>query len=113
MNKYMIILLVLLSGCATQLEIEYVYRTSQLICAEQTIKPNERIYPVIFVNAKTVDGKEVLGLDGENYSNLALNTRTGIEYIRSNAEFQYPRAGKSRCGAKVLYTNCTYGHVLQ
>jgi len=40
-----------------------------------------KVLPVVFVNAKTEDGFQVLGLRGDKYSNLAINIRETLRFI--------------------------------
>ena len=80
--KYLFILL-LLVGCGHTTEKEVVdnYIFVEVVCEDYGKIDPIRTLPVDFVNAKDREGNEVLGLRGEPYSNLSINSRRTIVYI--------------------------------
>ena len=86
MNKLLFIPLLFLFGCATEPEVRVVYRTQVVVC-EQVEMVQTRFLPVVFEVATTESGRYVLGLDGVNYSNLALNVRNLLEYTKSQKAY--------------------------
>lgn len=82
MKLYYLILLFLVGcGHTPDKEIELVPVFSPVVCEDfgrlESIQP----LPVVFVNAKTTDGFQVLGLRGDSYSNLAINSADTLRYI--------------------------------
>jgi len=74
--------LLLLTGCFGNPERVLVPVYTKVQCPEmQKADPIDPL-PVTFVLAKTDDGDQVLGLDGQRYSNLSINTAEIIRYIK-------------------------------
>jgi|3_EtaG_2_1085321.scaffolds.fasta_scaffold178441_2 hypothetical protein len=88
MNKLILLLPLFLIGCAATPTTEVIYRNQQIVCQGDWPTPfDTNFLPVIWVSAVDREGNEVLGLDGENYTNLSINTRSTIEYIRSQKAY--------------------------
>ena len=89
--KYLFLLL-LLAGCGHTPEV--IVQTERVFidvqCEELPhILPIEPL-PVIFVQGVTTDGYQVLGLRGDQYSNLAINSADIIRYIQGQkASIEY------------------------
>ena len=89
--KYIIFLL-LLAGCGHTPEV--IVQTERVFVDVQCetlprISPVEPL-PVIFVQGITTDGNQVLGLRGDQYSNLAINSAEIIRYIQGQkASIEY------------------------
>ena len=59
--------------------------------------------PVVFVNAKTAEGFNVLGLRGDMYSNLAITLRETLRYIEEqNTAIDYYKGCIARHNAITL-----------
>ena len=86
-----ILLTLLIGGCSffpvKEPEEVLVYRKQELICDQLTAIKGINPLPVQFQNATNRVGNEVFGLDGENYTNLAINTRETIEFIKSQKAY--------------------------
>ena len=89
MNKFILILAVLLSGCGLikDGETNTLFKTEKIICDDQLQINSLEVLPVEFVSSVDIKSRQVLGLDGENYTNLSLNTRATLEYIRSQKAY--------------------------
>lgn len=72
-----------LSGCGLfKPTIVYTPVVQPVICAEYSKPDPITTLPVRFVLANDEINQYVLGLDGVNYSNLAVNTARSLSYIR-------------------------------
>jgi hypothetical protein len=85
MNKILILSLILMTGCTSIKEVPVPTRV-QLLC-DQPLFPIMSTLPIEFQLATNTKGNYVLGLDGENYSNLAINTRRMIEFAKVQADY--------------------------
>jgi hypothetical protein len=83
--KYLLLLLfVFLAGCGHTREKEYIEVPvfSPVVCENfGQIEPVD-IFPVQFVQAQDSEGNQVLGLRGDQYSNLALIIKDTLRYIK-------------------------------
>jgi len=82
--KYLLILLSLfLFGCGHTPEKEIVpfYLFAEVVCEDFGHIPGVNPLPVIFVQAKDIQGNQVLGLRGNMYSNLTINSAETLRYI--------------------------------
>lgn len=71
------------SGCALfKPDIEYVYINTPVICAAEEYPEALQMLPVKWQNATSKEGKEVLALDGRNYSNLSINIADIKAYLQ-------------------------------
>ena len=95
MSKYLIIILAFtLSGCSlfAKDKEDIVFVDKKILCDAELDFTTNSTLPVIWVKAKDEDGKYVIGLDGDNYTNLSLNTKATLEYMRSQkAYIEYMR----------------------
>ena len=76
--------LLILTGCLhNPPEIEYIdnYVLLDVECEDFGKVESVRALPVVFVKARTDDGYIVLGLRGDQYSNLAIVMRDTLRYI--------------------------------
>jgi len=87
MNRLIILSLFLVGCTAPQTEPDVIYRVQPVVCDKSPIIQGTSFQPVVFEKAITQDGRYVLGLDGENYTNLALNVRGIIEHVRTQKAF--------------------------
>ena len=84
MKWLLLFISLLLVGCQHTPEKVYVdnYVLIPVECPDfGRIEPVDAL-PVVFVNAKTDDGFNVLGLRGDAYSNLSITIRDTLRYIR-------------------------------
>ena len=81
--KYILILALFLSGCASVPEKEYVQVPvfSPVVCEDFGRIEGVRALPVVFVEAEDDEGFKVLGLRGDMYSNLSIIIRDSLRYI--------------------------------
>lgn len=81
-NILLILSMFLLSGCFHKEVIREPYPVyTKVVCeSPPTIVPIDPL-PVVFVNGTDREGNEILGLRGDQYSNLAINGREVIRYI--------------------------------
>lgn len=77
-------LLLFLAGCGhTPTEtIITVPVYVEVVCLESSPIESIKTFPVIFVQAVDTEGNQVLGLSGEMYSSLALNSAETLRYIK-------------------------------
>ena len=81
MNKLFILSLVLLSGCVFN---KPEPPANQLVCAKLE-RQSPRMLPVKFEVATSRDtGAQVFGLNGREYSKLAINTRRILNYSKES-----------------------------
>jgi len=83
--KYLLSLLALfLVGCGHTPEIEVVplYLFADVVCEDFGHIPSINPLPVIFVKGIDEQGNQVLGLRGNMYSNLAINSAETFRYIK-------------------------------
>jgi len=83
--KYLLLLLfVLLSGCVHTAEKEYIEVPvfSPVVCEDFGQIESVEIFTVQFVQAQDNEGNQVLGLRGDQYSNLALIIKDTLRYIK-------------------------------
>jgi len=79
--KYLIPLLLLLVGCGhTPPEPEIIYQVVQVNCKYDKIDPIIT-FPVEWIVATDDNGFKVLGLRGDSYTNLTLNSDRTLSYI--------------------------------
>lgn len=78
----LILSMFLLSGCFHKKVIKEPYPVyTKVACnTPPTIAPIDPL-PVVFINGVDREGNEILGLRGDQYTNLALNGREVIRYI--------------------------------
>ena len=82
--KYILLFLLFLVGCQHTPEKVVVdnYILVPVECQDfGRIEPVDAL-PVVFVNAKTEEGFNVLGLRGDMYSNLSITFRETLRYIK-------------------------------
>jgi len=82
--KYLLILLSLfLVACGNTPEKEVVpfYLFADVVCEDFGHIPGINPLPVVFVQAKDTQGNQVLGLRGDTYSNLSINSAETLRYI--------------------------------
>jgi hypothetical protein len=82
--KYLLILLALfLVGCGHTPEKEVVpfYLFADVVCEDFGHIDGINPLPVVFVRAKDTQGNQVLGLRGDMYSNLSINSAETLRYI--------------------------------
>lgn len=80
--KYLFLLLILLVGCGhTPPPPDPSPVAIEVNCEDYGQIEPVQVYPVKFVGATDREGNQVLGLRGDQYSNLALNIRGSIRYI--------------------------------
>lgn len=98
--KYLIVALALiLTGCgSTKIEYVNVPTFTSVICPEMTKPAGINPLPVVWVNAIDRQGYEVLGLRGNMYSNLSINSADTLRYIREQKK------------AIEYYKNCIEDH---
>lgn len=72
----------LLMGCASKPTPIYIPTMTKVQCPDIAKPAGIDPLPVKFVKAQTEKGDYVLGLDGQQYSNLAINTTETIRYIK-------------------------------
>lgn len=77
----LILLSSLVIGCASTPEIEYVPTVVPVTCDEAPKPLPLNMLPVEWSIAKTEDDYYVLGLRGEEYSNLSINMENIVGYI--------------------------------
>lgn len=76
------LILLLLVGCGSNPpEKEYIPTGTPVVCPKYEKIESLDPLPVIWVLAKTNDGYQVLGLRGDMYSNLAINSDKTLLYI--------------------------------
>lgn len=76
------LLLFFLVGCAHEPEIQLVPVFAPVTCANFSKPESIKTLPVDFVLAKDTEGYQVLGLRGDQYSNLAINSAETLRYIK-------------------------------
>lgn len=78
-----IFMLLFLVGCGHNVKPEIIteYVRVPVECEEYGKIPPIKPLPVVFVKAKTDDGFIVLGLRGDQYSNLSINSREMVTYM--------------------------------
>ena len=83
MKLLSLILLLFLVGCGHTVEKEVVpiYIYTKVTCENYGEIDPIKTLPIIFVNAVDKQGYQVVGLRGDQYSNLAINSRKTIVYI--------------------------------
>lgn len=82
MKILLVFFLILLSGCSLfKPRIEYISVTTPVVCNEAEAPESLRMLPVTWQNATSKEGKEVLALDGKNYSNLSINIADIKSYL--------------------------------
>ena len=81
--KYLLLLSILLVGCGHNPpdSIEVIYRPIPVNCEQYGHIESINPLPVKFVRGVDSKGNEVLGLRGDMYSNLALNSDRSLAYI--------------------------------
>jgi hypothetical protein len=80
-------LLILLSGCITSEVITVEVPVRVPIVCDKTAIPSIETYPVVWQLGRNEDGKNILGLDGENYSNLSINIGRSISHIEARRRY--------------------------
>ena len=83
--KYLLILLMLfLVGCGHTPEKIVVteYVLVDVVCPDYAGVEGIKPLPVVFVEGNTEDGYKVLGLRGDMYSNLSINSAEVMRYIK-------------------------------
>ena len=80
---YLSSLLLFLVGCASDPIKEYIEVPvfMKVVCEDFGRIEPVRSLPVVFVKARTEDGFNVLGLRGDQYSNLSIVIRDSLRYI--------------------------------
>lgn len=100
MKILLLSLLLIVSGCAHVPDKEYIETPVfvPVVCEDfGRIEPVQSL-PVIFVNAEDNEGNQVLGLSGDQYSNLAIVIKDTLRYIKvQNQAISY-------------YKNCIENH---
>lgn len=100
MKLFMLIPLLFLVGCGHTIEkeviISYVY--TKVVCEEVNSIDPIRPLPVIFVSGVDRTGNQVLGLRGDQYSNLTVNGQNIKRYIIGQTD------------AIVYYETCIVDH---
>lgn len=84
--KYLFILSLFLVGCGQTPVIANTPTFSPVVCEDFGQINPVAIYPVEFVQAKTEDGFNVLGLRGDMYSNLSIMFKDVIRYINEQKQ---------------------------
>jgi hypothetical protein len=87
---YLALLLLIVSGCGSNPEKVLVPIFTPVECEDfGQIEPVKTL-PVVFVNAVDTEGNQVLGLRGDQYSNLSIVFRRTLNYIdRQNKAIDY------------------------
>ena len=88
MHKAAILSLILLSGCVTSevVTVEVPVRVP-IVCDKIAVESVET-YPVEWQLGRNENGEYILGLDGENYSNLSINIGRAIAHIKARREYE-------------------------
>ena len=83
MKILMLLPLLFILGCAhtTEKEVIVSYVYTKVVCEEFNPIEPIRPLPVKFVRGVDTTGNQVLGLRGDQYSNLAINGKDTIRYI--------------------------------
>jgi len=80
--KYLFLLLFLVGcGHTPKKEVVPVYVYTTITCEDYDKIDPVKTLPVVFVKAIDEQGYQVLGLRGDQYSNLAINSKKTIVYI--------------------------------
>ena len=83
MKKLMILSLILLAGCTVTKEIPIV---TPVVCEGKPSIQGIKTLHVKFVKAQDVDGNYVIGLSGDAYENLGINSSRTLSYIKAQEE---------------------------